>query len=60
MTFHDLRHSAASLLAAQGVPQPAVMAILGHTTPIMTAHYQHASEQSLDEAAAAIGRALDG
>jgi integrase len=60
MTYHDLRHSAASLLAALGVPQPVVMAILGHTTPVMTAHYQHASQAGLDEAAAALGKALEG
>jgi integrase len=58
MTYHDLRHSAASLLAAQGVSQPVVMALLGHTTPTMTSHYQHASQAGLDEAAAALGRAL--
>jgi integrase len=58
MTYHDLRHSAASLLAALGVPQPVVMAILGHTTPVMTAHYQHASQAGLDAAAAALSTAL--
>ena len=29
--FHDLRHAAASLLLAQGVPARVVMDILGHT-----------------------------
>ena len=29
--FHDLRHCAASLLVAQGVPPRVVMDILGHT-----------------------------
>jgi integrase len=31
LRFHDLRHSAASLLLAQGVPPRVVMEILGHS-----------------------------
>jgi len=30
--FHDLRHSAASLLLAQGVPMRALMELLGHSS----------------------------
>ncbi len=30
MRFHDLRHSCATLLAAQGVPPRVAMEILGH------------------------------
>lgn len=30
VTFHDLRHSAASMMAAEGIPAPVVAAILGH------------------------------
>jgi integrase len=60
MTFHDLRHSAASLLAALGIPQVVIMKMLGHTRPTMTASYQHASEAGLTEAADALGKALEG
>jgi integrase len=40
--FHDLRHSAASLLLAQGVPMRAVMELLGHSNISTTADiYSH-------------------
>jgi integrase len=40
--FHDLRHSAASLLLAQGVPMRAVMELLGHSNIGTTADiYSH-------------------
>ena len=29
--FHNLRHSAATLMLAQGVEAPAIMAVLGHS-----------------------------
>ena len=35
--FHDLRHAAATLLIAQGVPLRVVMEILGHSTIATTA-----------------------
>lgn len=59
MTFHDLRHSAASLLAAQGVHPSTVQAILGHTTMAQTGHYTHAAPESISEAAAAMDRLLE-
>jgi site-specific recombinase XerD len=40
--FHDLRHSAASLLLAQGVQLRAIMELLGHSTIALTANtYTH-------------------
>jgi integrase len=40
--FHDLRHSSASLLLAQGVPLRAIMELLGHSTIALTANtYSH-------------------
>lgn len=40
--FHDLRHSAASLLLAQGVQLRAIMELLGHSTIVLTANtYSH-------------------
>ena len=43
LTFHDLRHDAASTLTMAGVPQRTIMAILGHRDPRMTLRYQHLS-----------------
>jgi integrase len=40
--FHDLRHSAASLLLAQGVEMRVIMELLGHSTIALTANtYSH-------------------
>jgi integrase len=39
LRFHDLRHSAATLLLAQGIPQRVVMEILGHTRQSTTERY---------------------
>ena len=41
LRFHDLRHDAASALTMAGVPQRAIMEILGHRDPRMTMRYQH-------------------
>jgi integrase len=38
---HDLRHTAASLLAAAGASLPQIGAVLGHATPITTSRYAH-------------------
>jgi integrase len=58
LRFHDLRHSAATLLLAQGVPQRVVMEILGHSTLRMTARYTHVVPELLTQAATAMDRAL--
>lgn len=60
MTFHELRHAAVSLMAAQGVPLATAMQIVGHSDPKTTlATYTHvASDAHLD--AAERGRALWG
>ena len=55
LTFHDLRHDAASTLTMAGVSQRAILAMLGHRDPRMTIRYQHLSPEHLHEAA----RALD-
>jgi integrase len=61
LRFHDLRHSCASLLAAQGVPMRLVMEVLGHTTIATTANvYAHVFPESMEEAATAMDRALGG
>jgi integrase len=56
---HALRHSAASLLAAQGAPMKMVSEILGHSSITVTADiYSHMFDPARDEAAAAMDRAL--
>jgi integrase len=50
--FHDLRHSAASLMLAQGVPLRVVMEILGHSSISLTANtYAHVMPSLLQDAA---------
>lgn len=44
--FHDLRHSAASFLAMNGVPTVQIADILGHKTLAMVGRYAHLSEDS--------------
>lgn len=58
VTFHLLRHSAATLLLAQGVDSRVVMEILGHTSAAMMRRYQHVVEDLKSDAATAIGDAL--
>lgn len=61
MRFHDLRHSAASLLLAQGVPARVVMETLGHSTIATTMDiYSHVMPSLLQESADAMDRALGG
>jgi integrase len=50
LTFHDLRHDAASTLTMAGVSQRAVMERLGHRDPRMTIRYQHLAPGHLREA----------
>jgi integrase len=59
--FHDLRHSAASLLLAQGVAPRVVMDVLGHSQISVTMNtYTHVAPSLVDAAAAAVDRALAG
>ena len=54
LTFHDLRHDAASTLTMAGVSQRAIMEILGHRDPRMTTRYQHLAPGHLHEAIRAL------
>ena len=57
--FHDLRHTCASLLLAQGVPARVVINVLGHSQMAITMDlYSHVMPTALREAADAIDRAL--
>jgi len=59
--FHDLRHTAASLLLAQGVHPRAVMEILGHSRISLTMDtYSHVMPATLRDAAESMDRALGG
>jgi len=50
--LHDLRHTAASLLLAQGVPARVVMEILGHSQIALTMNtYSHVAPEVSREAA---------
>lgn len=57
MRFHDLRHSCATLLAAQGVPPRVAMDILGHSDIRLTLNvYTHVRDESKRQAAEAMER----
>lgn len=57
MRYHDLRHSAASFLAAQGVPITVAKDILGHSDIRLTANiYTHVLDAAKRDAADAMDR----
>jgi len=57
--FHDLRHSCASLLLAQGIPMKSLQEWLGHSTFATTADtYSHLDFSSKQESAKAISAAF--
>lgn len=57
--LHDLRHTAASLLLAQGVPSRVVMEILGHSQISVTLNtYSHVDTTLTQEAADRMKEAL--
>jgi len=59
--FHDLRHSCASLMVANGVPMKVVQEWLGHAKYSTTANYYiHLDFHSKKESAETIARLLDG
>ena len=58
---HDLRHSAASLMVAQGVPLTTVSRVLGHSTIAITFDTYSTLTEDVEQAAAdALDRALGG
>lgn len=59
--FHDLRHTAATLLLAEGVPDRIVAELLGHRDPALTKRvYQHVMPRLVRQATDALERALGG
>lgn len=58
--FHDLRHSAATMMLAEGVPLPVISEWLGHSGIAITAqHYAAVVPELRRDAAAAMDRAMD-
>ena len=58
LRLHDLRHSAATFLAAAGVDAKTRMLLLGHRSVQVHAGYTHPDEAMLREAAERLGSAL--
>jgi len=59
--FHDLRHSAASLLIPAGIELVEVSQLLGHSELRVTAdRYSHLQKQMAAKAAKAMDAVLDG
>lgn len=58
--LHDARHTAATLLLAQGVAPRVVMEILGHSQISVTSKYQHVADEMQRAAFERVGSALWG
>lgn len=58
--LHDARHTAATLLLAQGIAPRVVMGILGHSQISVTMKYQHVVDEMQKDAAKAMSSALWG
>ncbi|WP_161569208.1 tyrosine-type recombinase/integrase [Candidatus Oscillochloris fontis] len=59
MRFHDLRHTAASLMIAAGEAVTTVSAILGHSSAVITVRtYAHALHESQATAIASLSARL--
>ncbi|MGE0193327.1 MAG: tyrosine-type recombinase/integrase [Planctomycetota bacterium] len=59
VTFHAMRHTAASLMVGAGVPVLDVARILGHSTLAVTMRYAHFAPESGRAAITELGRALN-
>ena len=53
--LHDARHTAATVLLILGVPERAVMGIMGWSTTAMAARYQHVTGVVRGDAAQRVG-----
>src|SRR5690606_6425773 len=52
--LHDLRHSFASVAAAEGLSLPVIGALLGHSQPATTARYAHFASDPIAKANAVV------
>lgn len=55
---HDARHGAATLMLALGVDVKVIGSILGHSSAVMTRHYQHADDRMQRDALERMGALL--
>jgi integrase len=58
--FHDLRHTAASILVSGGASLPLIGALLGHTQVQTTARYAHLFNDPQREAVNRLGAVITG
>lgn len=58
LVWHDLRHTTASLLSQLGENAQIVQAVMGHSSPAMTARYSHLAGQDLLRAVNRLGALL--
>lgn len=58
MRYHDLRHSAASLMLASGMDLRIISEVLGHSVPAMSALYAHVMPKLKTDLAAVVDAAL--
>jgi len=56
--FHDLRHTAASLLAKDGASLPVIGAVLGHKSAMMTKRYAHFADTHLRDVVEAMNERI--
>lgn len=54
LSFHNLRHSAVTLLKDAGVPDAVVMELVGHTSRAMSHRYTHVGKEALTKAVNAL------
>jgi integrase len=60
ITFHGLRHGAASLLLAAGVPDKVALEVMGHADTRIVRHYQEVAEELKRDAATRMDALLGG
>jgi integrase len=57
-SVHDARHTAATVLLLLGVPERAVMGLMGWSTTAMAARYQHMTHEVRSDVAQRVGDLL--
>lgn len=55
---HDARHTAATLLRAQGVELEVIQELLGHSSIVVTRGYEHVASEMMRKGVAALGKKL--
>jgi integrase len=59
LTFHDMRHSAASLAGMTGATTAELKAMMGHATVGMVERYQHANKTARARLAENMSKLID-